>query len=78
MLPSSRAKINMKPINEKLKGLYFRNNFNFIDPREITSNDLWVDGIHLSILGKARLAKVFVIEVKNYLVKNIFSFGSMT
>ena len=68
----------MKPINEKLKGLYFRNNFNFIDPREITSNDIRVDGIHLSILGKARLAKVFVIEVNNYLVKNIFSFGSMT
>ena len=68
----------MKSINEKLKGSCFRNNFNFIDPWEITSNGLWVDGIHLSTLGKTRLAKSFVIEVNNYLVKNTFSFGSMT
>ena len=52
----------------------FRNNFTFIDCYEITSNDLWVDGIRLKILGKARLTKFFVVEVNNYLIKRIFSF----
>ena len=61
ILPSSRTKNNMKSINEKLKGLCFKNNFTFIDCQEITSNHLWVDGIHLKILGKASLAKVFAV-----------------
>ena len=74
ILLSSRTKINMKSINEKLKALCFRNNFTFIDCYEITSNDLWVDGIRLKILGKARLTKFFVVEVNNYLIKRIFSF----
>lgn len=52
ILPSSRTKMNIKSLNEKLKNLCFGNNFNFIKHQEITSNDLWVDGIYLKNLGK--------------------------
>ena len=67
IMPSSRTKINIKSINEKLNNLCFTNNFNFIDHQEIISNDIWVDRINLKHLGKARLAKVFA---NNFLGKN--------
>ena len=50
---------------QRSKGLCFRNKFTLIECQKVTPNDLWVDGIHLTILGEARLAKVFVIEVND-------------
>ena len=34
--------------------------------QEISSNDLLVNGIYHTIVGKARLAKVYANEVNNY------------
>ena len=67
ILLSSITKINIKSLNQKLKDLYFRNNFTFIDHQEITLNDFRVDRIHRTNLGKSRLAKVFTNEVNNCL-----------
>ena len=39
------------------------------------SNNLWVDGTHLTNLGNARLAKVFVNEVNTYQGKKYYFSG---
>ena len=53
ILPLRRTKVNISQINETLKHLCFRNNFIFVEHKNIDFDDLWVDGIHLLNSGKA-------------------------
>ena len=64
ILPLTRTSFNISQINEAIKELCHKNNFVFIDQQSITSNDLWVDGIHLTNSGKAILARDFAKKVK--------------
>ena len=52
-----------------MSDLCFSNNFTFINDQEITWNDVWINGIYLTNLDKAWLAKVFDNEVNLYLSK---------
>ena len=52
ILPATRTSIDIGQINEVIKELCHKNNFVFIDHQNITSNDLWVDGIQLPNSGK--------------------------
>ena len=47
-----------------------KNNFVFIDHQNITSNDLWVDGIYLTNSGKAISTRGFVEKINEYLCQN--------
>ena len=47
-----------------------QNNFAFIDHQNITSKDLWVDGIHLTNSGKTILARDFPEKVNEFLCQN--------
>ena len=60
LLPSKRTKVNISQINETLKNLCSRNNFIFVEHKNIGFDDLWVDGIHLLNSGKAMLGSNFV------------------
>ena len=53
----------MSQINEILKHLCSRNNFIFVEHKNICFNDLWVDGIHLLNSGKGMLGSNFISEV---------------
>ena len=70
ILPSTRISLNIGQINETIKELCHKNNFVFIDHQNITSNDLWVDGIHLTNSGKAILARDFAEKVSEFLCQN--------
>ena len=48
ILPSTRTSFNVCKINKTIKELCHKTNFVFIDHQNITSNDLWVYGIHLA------------------------------
>ena len=61
---------NIDQINEAIKELCDENNFVFIDHQKITSNDLWVDGIHLTNSGKAILARDFTVKLNEFLCQN--------
>ena len=67
ILPSTRTSFNIGQINEAIKELCHKNNSVFIDNQNITSNDLWVDDIHLTNSGKAIFARDFVEEVNEFL-----------
>ena len=62
--------VNISRINETLKDLCFRNNFIFIEHKNIGIVDLWVDGIHLLNSGKVILGSNFVSEVNRYFGKS--------
>ena len=70
LLPSKRNKVNITQINETLKHLCSRNNFIFVEHRNIGFDDLWVDRIHLLNSGKAMLGSNFVSEVNRYFGKS--------
>ena len=53
-----------------MKASCHKNNFVFIDHQSITSNDLWVDGIHPTNSGKAILARDVVEKVNGFLGQN--------
>ena len=53
LLPSKRTKVNISQINETLKKLCSRNNFEFVQHENIDFDHLWVDGIYLLNSGKA-------------------------
>ena len=57
-------------INEKLRDLCMKHNFEFIDHEQITSKFLWNDGIHLLDTGKSILGQNFVNRVSNFFRKN--------
>ena len=57
-------------INKIIKELCHKNNSVFIDHQNLTSNDLWVDGIHLTNSGKAILARGFAENVNEFLCQN--------
>ena len=59
-----------RQINEVIKELCHKNNFVFIDHQNTTSNDLWVDGIHLTNSGKSILARDFAEKVNEFLCQN--------
>ena len=69
-LSSTRNSINIGQINKVIKLLYYKKNFVFIDHQNITSNDLWADGIHLINSGKVILARDFAEKVNNFLCLN--------
>ena len=50
-----------------MKELFYKNNFVFKDHQNVTSNDPWVDGIHLTNSGKAILARDFGEKVNEFL-----------
>ena len=64
-LPSTRTSIEISQINKviTIMSLWFF----CIDRQNITSNDLWVDGIHLTNSGEATLARDFVEKVNGLL-----------
>ena len=70
LLPSTRTSFNIDQINEAIKELCHKKIFVFIDHQNITSNDLWVDGIHLKNSGKAILARDFVDQIDESLCQN--------
>ena len=70
ILPPTRTFFNIGQINEVMKELCHKNDFVFIDHQNITSNDLWVDGIHLTNSGKAILARDFAEKVNEFLCQN--------
>ena len=70
ILSSTRNSINIGQINKVIKLLYYKKNFVFIDHQNITSNDLWADGIHLINSGKVILARDFAEKVNNFLCLN--------
>ena len=55
-------------INETLKNLCSRNNFIFVEHKNIAFDDLWVDGIHLLNSGKAILGSNFSGNFMTYLL----------
>ena len=59
ILLSTSTSIDIGKTNEAIKELCHKNNFVFIDHQNTTSNDLWVDGIHLINSGKATLVRYF-------------------
>ena len=70
VLPSTRTSFNIGQINETIKELCHKNNFVFIDHQNITSNDLWVDAIHLRNSRKALLARDFAEKLNEFLCQN--------
>ena len=66
ILPSLRVSIDIEKINNELKNLCFRNDFDFIYHQQITTSDLWEDGVHLTNRGKSILANNFVTKVNNF------------
>ena len=71
MLPSLRTFMN---INEELQQLYQENNFGFIDSFQITTNDLWKDGIYLVEDGKVLLPSNFINKL-NYFSRKTQNLG---
>ena len=69
LLPSKRTKVNISQITETLKNLCSRNNFIFVEHKNIGFDDLWIDGIHLLNSEKALLSSNFVSEVNRYFGK---------
>ena len=70
LLPSKRNKVKISQINETLKHLCSRNNFIFVEHKNIGFDDLWVDRIHLFNSGKAMLGSNFVSDVNRYFGKS--------
>ena len=70
ILSSTRNSIKIGQINKVIKLLCHKNNFVFIDHQNITSNDLWADGIHLINSGNVILARDFAVKVNNSLCLN--------
>ena len=70
ILTSSRTSFNKDQTNKAIKEFCHKNNFVFIDHQNITSNDLWVDGIHLKHLGKAISARDFAVKVNEFFCQN--------
>ena len=70
ILPPTRTSFNVGWVNEVIKELCHKSNFDFIDHQNITSNDLWVDGIHLTNSGKAILTRDFAEKVSKILCQN--------
>ena len=70
LLPSKRTKVNISQIIETLKHLCSINNFIFVEHKNISFDDLWVDGIHLLSSWKALLGSNFVSEVNRYFGKS--------
>ena len=61
---------SISQINVALKQVCSRNNFRFVDHKNIRFDNLWVDGIHLLNSGKAILGSNFVSDVNRYFGKN--------
>ena len=48
--------INIAKINDVIENMCISNNSEFIEHNQITTKDLWKDGIHLTECGKVFLA----------------------
>ena len=64
ILPSTRTNVNTSEINKKLRDLFMKCNFEFIDHEQITTKFLWNDGIHLLDTGKSILDQEFCKQGK--------------
>ena len=69
ILPSTRTKLNIFDINKKLRDLYIKYNFEFIDHQEITAKFLWNDGIHSLDTGELLLGQHFVNRVTKFFLQ---------
>ena len=78
ILPSIRTSFNIGQINEVIKELCHKNNFVFIDYQNITSSDLWVDGIHLTDSGKSILARDFAEKLNEFYVRILLFRGALS
>ena len=67
IVPSTRTSFNIGQINKVIDELCLKSNFDFIEHQNITSNDLWVDDIHLTNSRKAILARDFAEKVNEFL-----------
>ena len=75
LLPSKRTS-KISQINET-KHLCSRNNFIFVEHKNIGFDDLWVDGVNLLNSGKALLGSNFVFEVNRYFGKSDNFLGNL-
>ena len=57
---------NKKKINNELKNLWFRNDFEFIYHQQITTNDLSKDVVHSINRGKSILVNNIVTKANNF------------
>ena len=70
--PSTRANVDISNINKKIGELCKKNNFEFIEHPQITTDYPWHDGIHLQDTGKSLLGQNFINRVSRFLCKNDF------
>ena len=70
ILPLTRTSIDIGQINKVIKEICHKNNFILIDHQNITSNNLWVNCIHLTNSGKVILARDFAKKVNKFLYQN--------
>ena len=73
ILPSKQTKVIISKLNETLKHLCSRNNFIFVEHKNIDFDDLWVDRIHLWNSGKVLLGSNFVSKLN--MLKVIIFYG---
>ena len=70
ILPSRRTSFNIGEINEvfitDVIELCHKDNFVFLDHQNVTSDNLWVDGIYLTISVKALLARDFAEKINEF------------
>ena len=69
ILLSTRTNITIFDIHKKLRNLYRKYKFEFIDHQQITTKFLWNDGIHLLDTGKS-IGQNFVNRVSSFFCKN--------
>ena len=69
ILPSLRTSIDIEKINNELKNLCFRNDFEFIYHQQITTSHLCKDGVHLINRGKSILANTFYAIDSDFLMR---------
>ena len=67
IIPSTRANVDISDVNEKILKLYKKNNFEFIEHPQITTDYLWNDVIHLQDTGKSLTCQKLINRVSRFL-----------
>ena len=70
IIPSTRANVDISDVNEKILKLYKKNDFEFIEHPQITTDYLWNDVIHLQDTGKSLTCQKLINRVSRFLCKN--------
>ena len=69
IIPSTRANVDISDVNEKILKLYKKNNFEFIEHPQITTDYLWNDVIYLQDTGKSLTCQNLINRVSRFLCK---------